>query len=181
MVDLALLQSISYMAGALGVCVAAIFYVLNLRISQRNMKLTLETRQAQLLMPIYQNFCDTDFMRKWVMTTNLMDFKNYDDFVEKYDYVKKRENIEIRSQLASLFAYFEGIGVLVEEKLIDPELVAKLMSGNLIRFWDKFGPIVIELRGRNRTPGEWNKTEYLYNEIKKLRKIEWPSPPQRMA
>jgi hypothetical protein len=43
MVDIALLQSVSYIAGAFGVCVAAIFYVLNLRISQRNMKQTLET------------------------------------------------------------------------------------------------------------------------------------------
>ncbi|MCX6654296.1 MAG: hypothetical protein NTY03_04145, partial [Candidatus Bathyarchaeota archaeon] len=64
MVDLALLQSISYMAGALGVCVAAIFYVLNLRISQKNQEInqrnqelslknqqqTLETRQAQMFL-----------------------------------------------------------------------------------------------------------------------------------
>jgi hypothetical protein len=42
MVNLALLQSASYIAGALGVCVAAIFYVLNLRISQRNQELTLK-------------------------------------------------------------------------------------------------------------------------------------------
>ena len=31
MVDLALLQSVSYIAGALGVCVAASYYVMNLR------------------------------------------------------------------------------------------------------------------------------------------------------
>lgn len=48
MVDLALLQSISYIVGALGVCIAAIFYVLKLRISQRNMKQTLETRRIGL-------------------------------------------------------------------------------------------------------------------------------------
>ena len=42
MVDLALLQSVSYIAGALGVCVAAAYYVLNLRISQRNQELTLK-------------------------------------------------------------------------------------------------------------------------------------------
>jgi flagellar biogenesis protein FliO len=48
MVDLALLQSISYMAGALGVCVAAIYYVMKLRTKQTNLKTTLETRQMQL-------------------------------------------------------------------------------------------------------------------------------------
>ncbi len=42
MVDLALLQSVSYIAGSLGVCVAAIFYVLNLRISQKNQEISEE-------------------------------------------------------------------------------------------------------------------------------------------
>ena len=49
MVDITLLQQVSYIAGALGVCIAAIFYVLNLRISQRNMRLTLETRRLSLI------------------------------------------------------------------------------------------------------------------------------------
>ncbi|MCX6654156.1 MAG: hypothetical protein NTY03_03435 [Candidatus Bathyarchaeota archaeon] len=31
MVDLALLQSVSYIAGAIGVCVAAFYYALNIR------------------------------------------------------------------------------------------------------------------------------------------------------
>jgi len=57
MVDLALLQSVSYIAGCVGVFIAAFFYVLNLRISQKSQQLmlkaqqqTLETRQFQLLM-----------------------------------------------------------------------------------------------------------------------------------
>jgi len=57
MVDLALLQSVSYIAGYVGVFIAAFFYVLNLRISQKSQQLmlkaqqqTLETRQFQLLM-----------------------------------------------------------------------------------------------------------------------------------
>jgi hypothetical protein len=45
MVDLALLQSVSYIAGASGVCVAAIFYVLNLRISQKNQELMLQSQE----------------------------------------------------------------------------------------------------------------------------------------
>ncbi len=41
MVDLALLQSVSYIAGALGVCVAAFYYVMMLR-EQR------QTRRARI-------------------------------------------------------------------------------------------------------------------------------------
>ncbi|MCX6655794.1 MAG: hypothetical protein NTY03_11860, partial [Candidatus Bathyarchaeota archaeon] len=56
-----------YMVAATGVLVAAVFYILNLRISQKNQELslktqelalksqdqTLETRQAQLFMQLY--------------------------------------------------------------------------------------------------------------------------------
>jgi hypothetical protein len=60
MVELATLQAVSYIMGSLGVFVAAIYYVYNMRISQKNQELalkaqeqTLETRQAQLLMNLY--------------------------------------------------------------------------------------------------------------------------------
>jgi hypothetical protein len=72
MVDLSTLQSVSYIAGALGVCVAAVFYVLNLRISRKNQELmlkaqqqNLETRQAQLLMQIFDRVNNKDFTRNW--------------------------------------------------------------------------------------------------------------------
>ncbi len=75
MVDLTLLQSVSYIAGALGVCVAAAYYVLNLREVRLNRiasNLTtpssyqsqsdLETRHAKLFMdiPIFQP------LAKWI-------------------------------------------------------------------------------------------------------------------
>jgi hypothetical protein len=83
MVDLSLLQSVSYIAGALGVCVAAVYYVINLRISQKNQEIsmknqelilktqeqTLETRQFQLLMQL------TEFI------TTKEGMKNYLEFV----------------------------------------------------------------------------------------------------
>jgi len=46
MVDLAEIQAAYYMVAATGVLVAAIYYVVTLRTTQRNMKANLETRQA---------------------------------------------------------------------------------------------------------------------------------------
>jgi len=50
MVDLVALQSLSYVAAATGVCLAAIYYTVTLWNQQRNQKETLETRQTQLYM-----------------------------------------------------------------------------------------------------------------------------------
>jgi hypothetical protein len=83
MVDLALLQSVSYIAGALGVCIAAIFYVLNLRISQRNQRLTLETRKAQFYTQIYQQLRGEASQRRYYDVMN-MEWKDYDDFERRY-------------------------------------------------------------------------------------------------
>jgi hypothetical protein len=66
------IQAAYYMVAATGVLVAAIFYILNLRISQRNQELmlkaqeqsaraqqqTLETRQAQLHMQLSDTYLD---------------------------------------------------------------------------------------------------------------------------
>jgi hypothetical protein len=48
MVDLAEIQAAYYMVAATGVLVAAVYYVMTIRTTQRNLKENLETRQTQL-------------------------------------------------------------------------------------------------------------------------------------
>ena len=83
MVDITLLQSVSYIAGALGVCIAAIFYVLNLRISQRNMKQTLETRRIGLIDSITTRIANAEGRRNYQELMNY-EWTDYDDFEKKY-------------------------------------------------------------------------------------------------
>ena len=52
MVDLAEIQAAYYMVAATGVLVAAGYYILNMRASQRNMQLTLEARQTQIFLQL---------------------------------------------------------------------------------------------------------------------------------
>jgi hypothetical protein len=55
LVDLIVLQSVSYVAAAIGVFVAAVYYVMTLRTTQRNMRMTLETRKLQIITNTAQN------------------------------------------------------------------------------------------------------------------------------
>jgi hypothetical protein len=123
LVDLALLQSVSYIAGALGVCVAAAYYVMNLRITQRNQELmlksqeqNLETRQAQLYMQITQRFTES----YWDNFKTIYDaeWNNFDEFLDWY---KDRENTKI---VNLVLTPFENAGVLVRKNLLDVEMVA---------------------------------------------------------
>ena len=159
-----LLQSISYIAGATGVCIAAIYYVINLRNSRKSMQFTLETRQAQLFMQVYSTFC-SDHIQRARNEVSKWSYRNYDDFQSKYGSDVNPEAYQLHS---SLSFFFEGIGVLVLRKLIDPSLVDDLMSGPIITYWEKMRPLYLEYRTRFDWPQFGEHIEYLYNHIKPI-------------
>jgi len=166
-----LLQSVSYIAGALGVCVAAFYYVMNLRISQRNQQLvlksqeqTLETRQGQLFMPIYSTLYSDEFLKAFYTIMSLT-YKDHDDYVAKYSY---QANPEVARAQAKVNMYLEGIGVLVKRGLIEPSLVDDLMSSVIVGYWEKYSPYILEVRVRRNHPQNSEYVEYLYNRIKPI-------------
>ncbi len=157
MVDLAEIQTAYYMVAATGVLVAAVYYVMNMRA-------TLQTRQAQLFMPIYAAY-SSDEMAKAYTKIQEMEFKNYDEFMERYG-----PNTDPEAFLANrkVNNWFEGIGVLVKRGLISPGFVDDLMSGVTIRYWEKFRSYYLEYRVRNDWPQSAEHVEYLYNQIKPI-------------
>ena len=174
MVDLALLQSVSYIAGALGVCVAAVYYVINLRISQRNQDLmlkaqetsvktqreTLETRQAQMFMNIYSQTTTKDFTSAWNNFASYR-WKTYDEYSKL---VQKKEFID---SFTIIGMYYEGLGVLVRKGYLDIEMVALLICGMTRHFWEKLIPIKEQVRAESGFSRWLSETEYLYDELMK--------------
>lgn len=76
----------------MGVCVAAAYYVMTLRITQNNLKANLETRQAQLLMNIYERWAEPEFQDAWLSITK-WEWRDYDEFTGKY--LNDKESIRI--------------------------------------------------------------------------------------
>jgi len=89
MVDLALLQSVSYIAGALGVCIAATYYVVNLRETTKN-------RRATFANLILQSFQSEEGAVRWVDILS-MKWNDFDDYVKKYDSAVNKENFAKRA------------------------------------------------------------------------------------
>ena len=158
MVDLALLQSVSYIVGALGVGVAAFYYVMTLRVQQNNMKATLETRQAQMFLNIYQQTTTKDFASAY-NTYISNEWKNYDEYREL---IQKKEFTE---PFTILCMYFEGLGVLVKEGFLPIRLVALLLTGMTRSFWEKLKPLNEEIRVKAGYVRWMSETEYLYDEL----------------
>ena len=171
MVDLALLQSVSYIAGALGVCVAAIFYVLNLRISQRNMRQTLETRKLSFVTSITNQLLSEEGERRYGELLN-MEWRDYDDFEKKYgsDY-----NMENYAKRMNVWNTYNTLGMLVREKLIEPEAIYGIDNVNPCFVWSKFKDVIREWRKRYGAKDTFSDWEFLNNEILRIALSKDPS------
>ena len=76
-----------------------------------------------------------------------------------------------RWKMDDYLGYFEAIGTLKEKGLIDEEICYDLLSDYLIELWEhnNFGlrKIIENLREEENKPDLYEKTEKLYNEMKK--------------
>jgi len=87
---------------------------------------------------------------------------------------KYGNNIEAETIFSQAATMFEGIGVLIKRKLIDPSMVDDLMSGVTLRGWEKFGSVVKERRVRENKPYYYEFWEYLYDEVSAIAHKQHP-------
>jgi hypothetical protein len=81
MVDVSLLQSLSYGAAAIGVCVAAFYYAIIVRFTQRNMKQTLEARRIGLIEIIITRITNDEGTKSYFELMNY-EWRDYEDLEE---------------------------------------------------------------------------------------------------
>lgn len=165
MVDLMVLQSTFYMAGALSVVLAAIYYIFTLRTTQRNFRDTLETRQAQLLMGLFQVFWNKD-SSKSLTSVFTQTWNKPEEFWNNL-----REDKDLYADYSFTLRYFDSIGYLVKSGFLHPEQVYDILDGGrpFILMWNKYGDL-IKARRVTEGPVYAVNLEYLYDEMIKLRK-----------
>jgi hypothetical protein len=137
------------------------YYLFIMRNSQRNQEMTLKNRQAQLLMQMWNRTQSKEFTRD-LNTMAEMEWKDYDDFSEKYS---PKSNPEAVDAWVAVGNFCEGLGVLVKNDLIEPSLVDDLESHTIVHNWEKFSPIIFETRKRYNFPTAFEQWEYLYNQV----------------
>ena len=153
----------------IGLIVSVLYYASILQNANKTQKMQLETRQAQLFMPIYAKFYDKEFMKDFVKIMT-WEWDDLDDFMKKYG----MNNPDAWGTIISWTDYFEGIGVLVKRELIDASFIDDLISGMVITFWEKYGEYIHEYRVLTNYPQFAEFCEYLYYEIKAIAEEEHP-------
>ena len=93
-----------------------------------------------------------------------LNFDNFEEFNEIFNF-ETIEGQENWMPMLTVVSYYEGVGALVKEGLLDIKFVALLICGQTINLWEKFAPFADEIREyvkNKRWASEW---EFLYNEL----------------
>ena len=151
------------MAAAIGVFIAAVYYVMTLRTAQRNMRITLTNSLMQSLL--------SEEWRRWFELL-YMEWKDYDDFERKYGTDIGFDNA---SKRMNLWYTYNVLGRILESGLADKETLYNVMSVGAVWLWVKFKPIIEEHRRRYSGKDAYSGFEYLANEMLKMKRQRDPS------
>ena len=154
------IQTVSIAVASASVMVGVFYYILQLRHQSK-------VRQTDILLRIYSAFGSEGFQKARTKAFN-MEFKDYNEFVKKYlmsptGFGDTPENYG----LTTVCVFYEGIGVLLQRKLIDLGLVEDLFGYDAVHLWERIKPAVEGWRKQFQAPRSMQQFEFLYNELKK--------------
>ena len=150
-----------------GVIAGFSYYVLTERANQKTQKQQLETRQAQLLMQIYDRVNNRGFTIDWAETTYFWNWTDNEDYWKKYG-----TNLEEYPKLKNIIDTYEGIGVILKNKLVEPKLIYGVLNVNPILYWEKFSPLMNEFAEKAGESLMYTGFKYLCQEMKREYEME---------
>ena len=151
------IQTVSIGIAAVSVFIAAINFVISSRKAD-------EQRQSQLFLQLYDRWQGQEYQEQFRKALYVRDWNDWDDYIQKYG---PREDPEGYPKAMSLLAFFEGLGVMVKENLIDINLVDATLYRHTRLYWERIEALVLESRQRLSSPELNDHLEYLYHELKR--------------
>ena len=118
-----------------------------------------KVRRTDIIMNIYERF-GTKEMIHAVNNVGAAEFTNLTEYMEKH-------GLTDISQVAVLF---DGVGVLLEEGLIDIKMVDRLFGPTLNLLWSRMKPVIVAMRIGLNEPAFFAHYEYLVNRLEARRK-----------
>jgi hypothetical protein len=128
---------------------------------------TLQTRQAQLLMQIYDRIANRTFARDYAETAWFWSWSDQDDYYKKYG-----GNLDEFPKFQNIIDTYEGIGIVLQNKLVDPKLIYGVLRAQPILYWEKFSPMMRQWGDQTGESIMYPGFEYLYGEMKRQYRLE---------
>jgi len=169
--DVSLLQSLSYVAAAIGVCVAAVYYAMVLREQRRNMRLTLETRRIGLIDSIITRTINEEGMRNYFELMNY-DWRDYGEFERKYG---SDNDVDAAAKRFAKWLSYNSMGAMLRKGMVEAEDLYDMGLFGVIFIWEKYRPIIEENRRRYNGKDYLRDLEYLAGEMMRVKMVRDPS------
>jgi hypothetical protein len=150
--------SISAIVAAAGVLIGVAYYMLDLRHNA-------EAKEMELSRMVMLDIQSEQGAQRWATTMNL-EWKDYDDFMEKYS---SRSNPEIFSKWSSQFMTFDTMGFLIKHKVVKAETVYELGGATMIRSWEKYKDIIQRIREEQSHQDFWSNAEFYAREMLRIK------------
>ena len=145
------------------VAFSVVFGVITWYMQNKKMK---EIHETRLFMQIWQHYNSVEYaMHRYKVYE--MSWESIEDYERKYMYVPAEEREAFAAEV-SMGRTYEGLSLLLQRKLIDIEWVFELYGSDIIKWWEKFQPLLEEYVARGFAPG-WPLVEPLYKKIKALK------------
>jgi hypothetical protein len=146
MVDI---QTVSIAIASASVVAGVIYYAFQIRHQAK-------LRKTDLLVRLCSIWQGKDWLEAWDKV----------DSLETDDLIKMRAEHRM-VEINQVYSFFDEIGILLQMRLVDINLVEKLLHGHIIRTWEKLKPALEYGRKLRNDPRIAEGFEYLYNEMKK--------------
>jgi len=164
------IQTISIIIAAAGVFIAAINQIVSRRRTEAMAQLTLETRQAQLFMQIYNRWNSRDITKSYGALRFKYSMDQWAKYISQLLQHPHDPNIDLDEYADhQMFGtFFEGLGILVKRQLVDITLVEDLFADRIIWYWEtQVEPLAAKVRTSFKDSKMYDSIEYLYHEMKK--------------
>jgi hypothetical protein len=144
------IPTITAVVAAVSVIVGVVFTVMEVRHMAR-------TRRTDVVMRIYERFESREMIGA-MARVGASKFENLDDYRKKY-------GPEILLDVEQIAVFFEGIGALLEQDLIDIRLCNSLFGPSLDSAWRFLKPVILSMRERINEPFLFSHFDYLVDEL----------------
>jgi hypothetical protein len=148
---------------AVSVSVAAVYYVMNIRETNKNRRIATTSNIINYLQT-------TDNQLKYLELMK-MEWTDFDDFTKKYDSRVNPMNWAIR---AYFWGVYDVLGYQWKEGLVDINLINRLTTGPEV-IWRKFGPVIQEYRKTDYASDALKDFEDLGNELTRRHRLSEPN------
>ena len=117
-----------------------------------------KTRQTQMTLQLIESRTDlASYQTYWKIMA--YDWDNLEDFLEKYGPQIYPEEAASR---ITLWSFYDSLGVLVRDKMVNVDMVYRILGLRIISMWFKFETVVKWNRERLDGPGVFHMAEFEY-------------------